>query len=199
MFIASVSLTQGAAGAGTEGELVIASRLRLFGVALLLVLTAGTVVASSRPGLSGRPLQVVSTPAVPLETEALYAKELESRLSTASAEARSLVDLAERRSRNLLEIRAAQRRMEDKLDAVDAFASENPPPAPLASALDSYRNGARAIRTAMDEAQAGFFRLDWERVASAYDRLATGADRLRDAHEQLVLAQAAVPSTAPAG
>ena len=176
---------------------MIASRLGLFGVSLLLLLTAATILASSRPGLSSRPLQVLTPPAAPPETEALYAQELETRLGTAAAEARSLVDLAERRSRNLLEIRAAQRRMEDKLDAVDAFASAHPTPAPFASTLDNYRSGANSIRAAMAEAQSGFLRLDWERVASAYDQLATGADRLRDAHEQLVRSQAAAPTTPP--
>ena len=115
------------------------------------------------------------------------------RLRAAAAGAAELVALGESRSRNLLTIRAAQRRMDDRLAAVDALLAAGPTPARFAPALDAYHSGATAVRRAMAEAQAGFLRLDWDRVARATDLLADAAAAL-DRAAAILDAAAATPS-----
>ncbi len=150
-------------------------RIALAGLVLLGVLAIATVVVtaqSERPG-TGR----VEGGGADGGTAALFGR----RVADAALEARALVELGERRSRNLIAITSAQGRMEDKLAAADAIAAALPASPGLAPALTAYRGGATDVRAAMDDAQAAFLRLDWDRVARAYDRMENGAARLTEA------------------
>ena len=163
---------------------MLSPRPALVGFALLAALAALSVLLSTRDGRPRSHPRISATPATTAE-ETAYQRALEPRLRDAVAEARALVAIGDRRSRNLLEIRAAQGRMADALQRVDDLTAARPAPPRFAPALDSYRLGSESIRTAMDDAQAGFLRFDWDRVAAAYDRLADGARRLERAIDQL--------------
>jgi hypothetical protein len=90
-----------------------------------------------------------------------------AHLDAAAAQAGDLVALGETKSRNLLAITAGQRRMSGLLDETDAFLVTATLPEEADPAVAAYREGAAAVRAAWTEAQAGFVRLDWERVRRA--------------------------------
>ena len=101
-------------------------------------------------------------------------------LLDASAQADRLVALGESRERNLFHIRAEQGAMLSALSAADAWLAAHPALQDDV-AIAAYRAGADTIRSAMTEAQAGFLRLDFERVARAHDTLQAGALSLHQA------------------
>ena len=150
-------------------------RIALAGFVLLGFLAIATVVVtaqSERPGVAR-----LGGGGTDADSAALFGQ----RVADAALEAQALVALGESRSRNLFAITSAQGRMEDKLAAADALAAALPASPGEAPALAAYRGGATAVRAAMDDAQAAFLRLDWERVARAYDRLESGTARLTEA------------------
>lgn len=165
----------------------------------VVALTALAIVSVLAPGSAGRRAPLRATPvasAGPPAAETVYRKALAPRIERAALDADALVEIGERRSRNLLEIRAAQNRMGDSLAAIDLLLANRPPPADLQSSISGYWEGAEALREAMTEAQAGFVRLDWERVAAAYERAGTGAAALHRA-ERLLASAAGGPSATP--
>lgn len=101
-------------------------------------------------------------------------------LQRASEQADHLVALGMSRERNLLRIYAEQSTMLSALADADAWLAAHPAnqddPATVA-----YHAGAADIRSAMEEAQAGFLRFDFERVARANDTLQAGARSLHQA------------------
>lgn len=105
-------------------------------------------------------------------------------LRRASEQADHLVALGESRERNLLRIRAEQSAMLSALAEADAWLAAHPANQGDPAAV-TYASGAARIRTAMDEAQAGFLRFDFERVARANDSLRAGARSLHQAIELL--------------
>lgn len=157
-------------------------------LALLGGLATASVILETAPG--NRPLPRMTTVAATSLTpnEASFFKAVSPRLTQALLDAAALAEIGERRSRNLLEIRAAQDRMNQSLDDLDALLATRPPPRRFASSLATYRQGATAVRDAMDEAQAGFVRFDWDRVAVAYDLAETGAAQIRRAASDLAAA-----------
>jgi len=154
------------------------NRTALAGVALLAALAVAAAFLTARA-------EIPAARRVTTAEGDASAAQLRRRVAEAAVEARALAELGERRSRNLFAIRAAQRRMEEKLAAADAATASLAGSDPDAAALAAYRAGAADVRTAMDEAQAGFLRLDWDRVAEAYDRMESGAARLEQAASDL--------------
>jgi hypothetical protein len=131
--------------------------------------------------------------------EAAYYRGLAPLIRAAGEEAAELVALGERRERNLLTIRAAQGRMEDRLRAVEQFAAGHTTPARFAVAMATFGEGATAIRQAMAEARAGFLHLDWTRVAQALTVMARGATTLDRAALLLDAAAMPAPGATPSG
>lgn len=164
-------------------------------LALLGGLATASVVVETAP--RNRPLPPLTAVAAASLTpnEASFFGAVSPRLTRASLDAAALAEIGERRSRNLLEIRAAQAQMNQSLDDLDGFLAARPPPPRFASSLTTYRQGATAVRDAMDEAEAGFVRFDWDRVAVAYDLVETGAARLRRAANDLAAAGGAGETT----
>lgn len=148
---------------------------------LLAVLTVASVLTTASSPRPSRP----SAPDAGTITVRGYASALAPRLAAVADQAAELAALGERRSRNLFELRSAQSRMEETLAAVDTIAGAGPLPASAVSAVASYRTGAALVRDAMAEAQAGFLRFDWDRVAKAYAEMDAGAAQLRRARDQL--------------
>ena len=129
-------------------------------------------------------LVVVGTPAAG-STDAAFRAGFLPLVERAAAQARVLVAMGEGRERNLLVIRREQEVMLKSLATADAWLGANPPPAALAPAAAAYRAGAVSIRAAMDEAQAGFLRFDFERVARATEKMRDGAAALHLAASHL--------------
>ena len=94
------------------------NRTALAGVALLSALAVAAVLLTAG---AGRPdaQRIVTT-----GSGAAASAQLRQRVSDAAVEARALVELGERRSRDLFAIRSGQRRMEEKLAAADAAAAD---------------------------------------------------------------------------
>lgn len=160
-------------------------------VALASVLVPNAWPEEVRPGAP-----VVAPAALPT-AEAAYYEALAPRLDRAALDADALVEIGNRRSRNLLEIRAAQDRMDESLDALDLLLAKRPPPPRFASSVGAYRHGSTSVREAMTEAQAAFLRFDWDRVAAAYDRAGNGAAALHRAERELAVAVGRAASTTP--
>lgn len=163
-----------------------------------MALTALAILSVLTPGGVGRqaPLRVTPVATAGRATaETGYRKALAPRFERAALDADALVEIGERRSRNLLEIRAAQNRMSNSLAAIDLLLANGPPPKGLQTSISGYREGAEAMREAMTEAQAGFVRLDWDRVAAAYERAETGAAALHRAERLLASAAAGASAT----
>ncbi len=144
---------------------------------LIVVLTGaglfGGLDRVSRPGGElSPPRQSASPPGA--APEAGFRAGFTLLLEQAIADARVLVATGEARDRNLLRIRAQQEAMLGSLSAADAWLDANPAPARVVPAVAAYREGATAIRAAMDEAQAGFLRFDFGRVARATETMGRG-------------------------
>jgi len=111
----------------------------------------------------------------------------------AVADAGVLVATGESRERNLLRIRGQQEAMLRSLTAADAWLAEHPPPPAFMPAATAYHDGAMTIRDAMDEAQAGFLRFDFDRVARATEAMKQGNAALRLAAARLGAADSSTP------
>ena len=178
---------------------MIARRKLLIGAMLVLVLVAGLTGAFAWRGDEERVGPTVEPPAALPAAEAAYYAALAPPLRAAVAEARSLVALGERKSRNLLAIRAAQERMTGVLDDIDALLRSGPTPDRFTPAVHAYGRGAAAVRAAMDDAQAGLMRFDWERVARATEVMGQGAAELARASNLLDAAAGEAVASPSAG
>lgn len=101
-------------------------------------------------------------------------RQFASALDAASAQARELVRLGETKSRNLPGILSEQRRMNARLDEIDALIASGTLPSETDDAVAAYADGAGAVRDAMDKAQNGLLKLDFGMVASATARMRDG-------------------------
>ena len=160
---------------------------------LLLIVVAGAIVVSDvrAPGHD----VAVSSPPAAVATDAAFRTEFLPLVERTAAEARVLVAMGEDRERNLLRIRRQQEMMLESLAAADAWLEANPPPPAFAPAAGAYRDGAHAIRVAMDEAEAGLLRFDFDRVARATDTLAVGSSALDLAAMRLRVPDSGTPSS----
>lgn len=114
-------------------------------------------------------------------TSDAFGAEFAPLLQRAAANAATLVTIGEAKERNLLRIHAAQQEMNASLAAADAWLAAHVPPAADEPAVAAYQHGAAAIRLAMNEAQAGFLRFDFARVARATTTMRQGAADLNTA------------------
>lgn len=173
------------------------TRWTWIGFAVLGAVVIASVLVPT--GLSDdiRPGATVVAPTALPRAEADYYEALAPRLERAALGAGALVAIGERRSRNLLEIRAAQDRMDESLDALDLLLANRPPPTRFARSVETYRDGSAAVREAMSEARAAFLRFDWDRVAAAYEVAGEGAATLRRATSELGTAAGRPESATP--
>lgn len=134
------------------------------------------------PGLP--PLPVVGTTggeSLPGDAAASPERRFARALDAAAEQARELVRLGETKSRNLPEILGGQRRMTARLDEIDALVGSGALPEDARDAVAAYEDGARAVREAMDQAESGFLKLDFDKVRNATDRMRDGERDLAQA------------------
>ena len=143
-----------------------------------LVVGLGTLTSTQTGGDDG-----VATP-----TPA-FADGFRAHLTTVEAAAGALVDLGERRERNLLVVGQRQSAMNAALDATDAWLVQPGIPEEHPAVLE-YRAGAALIRQSMADAQSAFLRLDWDGIAAANVTLKQGTAAIAVAEDLL---------TSPAG
>lgn len=149
---------------------------------LILILVGAAGVALLRNAAAPATVTPLApSPAIATPALATSSAEFLPLLERAAAEANALVSLGDSRERNLFRIRAAQAAMSAALADTDAWLAAHPPAAENEAAVVSYRDGAASIREAMTEAQAGFLRLDFERVARATETMREGEAALRHA------------------
>lgn len=180
------------------------SKIRWVGsaaVVTFVALTAGIIVA--REDIADRfvddaePKPSTSPPpGLSADEQAFYAF-VAPRLARISAESEELVDLAEERSRNLLELQTRGERIDEGAQEIDDYVSAHGVPDRFAAAHHQYRQGIAGIRAGMEEARTGFLRFDWDRVAAAVDRFTEGADDLAAALEALHRAAGVEPQPSP--
>jgi len=164
---------------------------------LVLVLAALAWALWPRAVEAPAPTAPAASPGAALPpAEAAAYRALAPRLRAAAVQARALVAMGQARERNLLTIRREQDETEERLAAVDALLPSAPPR--FAAALTAYDGGAAAVRRAMGEAQTGFLRLDWDRVARATELMARGAGEIERAAGLLDAAAGATPAATPA-
>lgn len=109
------------------------------------------------------------------------ARAFSRALGGASDQARDLFRLGEKKSRNIPEILDEQRRMGERLGEIDALIASGSLPPEMQPAVDAYNSGAADIRAAIEDAQAGFTHLDWDRVKRATEQMGRGFDSLAEA------------------
>lgn len=159
---------------------------------MLIVVAGAMVVRNVRA--PEHDVEVAGTPAA-VTTDAAFRAGFLPLVERVAAEARVLVAMGEDRERNLLRIRRQQEVMLESLAAADAWLGANPPPPALGPTVATYRDGAKAIRAAMDEAQAGLRSFDFDRVARATDTLADGSSALDLAATRLRIPDLGTPSS----
>lgn len=171
---------------------------RRLGIATIAVLVGLAIL-----GLAAQLPRIPVTPAPetpPVSTadpEALRAEFL-PLLQQALATADMLVAMGDARERNLLVIHARQSAMLEALAAVDTWLDANPDAAGMPAAI-VYRDGAREIRAAMDEARDGLLHLDFGEVAHATTTMRQGVAALRQALMMLSEAPASVATPSSSG
>lgn len=117
-------------------------------------------------------------------TATTFADGFLAHLGKVQAAVDALLDLGERRERNLLVVGQRQSAMNAALDSMDAWlaqqaAHQDDP------AVAAYRSGADYIRRAMADAQSAFLRFDWAGIAKANGTLEQGAEKIAEAEEWL--------------
>lgn len=161
--------------------LVVSFLVLIFGVALAaLALDRGWL--SDAEVEEGTPPP--SAPELTAEERAYY-DYAAPRLRELAAQARELARLGEEKSRNILEIQARGRRLEELIDEIAAYGREHGIPARFTGVAAGFAEGARLTRQAMEESQGGFRTFDWDRVARAVPVFLDGADRLDEAAAEL--------------
>ncbi|MEZ4563396.1 MAG: hypothetical protein R2853_11715 [Thermomicrobiales bacterium] len=118
------------------------------------------------------------------QATASFAESFREHLALIQGAAAALVDLGERRERNLLVISQRQAAMNAALDATDAWLDQQPDRKDD-PAVAAYRTGADEIRQAMSDAQSAFLRFDWDGVAAAHDTLKYGVTQVTTAEDLL--------------
>jgi hypothetical protein len=156
----------------------------IFVGSLVLIDALARFVTGSSPSIIDEASPVPSTPTTVVVGEGLR-DEFGPLLARAANHARVLVELGERKDRNLLRIRAGQDAMEQSLGAADDWLAQNPGAEVDAASVAAYRLGATRIRVAMAEAQEGLLRLDFDRVARATATMREGERLLGDAQRLL--------------
>lgn len=156
----------------------------IFVGALVLIDALARWLTGSSPSLIETPTPPSATPAPPSSDDGLRL-EFRPMLARTLADAKLLVELGESKERNLFRIRAGQAAMEQSLAAADAWLASNAVADTDRSLVMTYRDGAELIRNGMAEAQAGFLRLDFDRVAQAAAEVRAGERQLRHALAEL--------------
>ncbi len=157
----------------------VVKRTPLLALIILTILLGLCIIALARSQPTSQAPPIFASPAAN-PSPSCSPREFLPLLQRASEQADRLVALGESRERNLLRIRAEQSAMLTTLAEADAWLAAHPATMDD-SATAAYSTGAADIRTAMAEAQAGFLRFDFERVARANDTLQAGAQSLRQA------------------
>lgn len=170
------------------------TRVLLTAAALVLIAVVAGAFAARDVRIPTNDFMLVHTP-VTAATDAAFRVAFLPIVERATAQARVLVAMGEDRERNLFLIRREQEVMLSRLAATDAWLAAHPPPAAFVPASEAYRDGASTIRAAMDEAQAGLLRFDFERVARATDTMNEGLSALDLAATRLRAADPATPSS----
>jgi hypothetical protein len=181
---------------GSSNSSAMVLSRQILGIVLLIALVSAIVLIGSPRRASAPPVTApnsLATPAAPADLTTFRAGFL-PLLERAAANADALVAMGEARERNLLRIHAAQDAMNAALQDADDWLTSHPAPATDAPAVAAYRHGEAAIRTAMDEALAGFLRFDFARVARATETMRDGASSLQRA---LALLQPEAAAPAP--
>lgn len=160
---------------------------------MLLIFVAGAIVIRDIR-FPEDDVVVVGTPAA-ATTDAAFRAGFLPLVEQVAAEARVLLAMGEDRERNLFVIRRQQEVMLERLAAADAWLGANPPPPAFVPAAAAYREGANAIRAAMEEAQSGLLRFDFDRVSRATDTLEDGSSALDLAVMRLRLPDLGTPSS----
>ena len=143
---------------------------------LLLMVGLGGMVTAVLLRPEAPPIrQGMSSPVAAPQTS-----ELREHLGAVALAGTALVEMGERRERNLLVVRQRQAAMTDALSATDAWLAEHPSLEPH-PAVTAYRSGAAKIRDAMAQAQAAFLRFDWDAIAAANMTLQEGVDAIHAA------------------
>lgn len=149
------------------------------------------IVVTWRAGWPGSEPDV-GTPVSPRQElspdEAAFYAYLDPRLRALTVEASAAAELGRSKSRNLFAFQRHRNRIRDLSSEIDRYLQEHATPPRFAKAINQYRQGIAAVRQAMDEAQTGLLRLDWERVATAIPVMTSGAGDLSNALVQLELA-----------
>jgi hypothetical protein len=151
-------------------------------------LIAGAALAFERGWLGEADVEVGTPPAAAPELtaeEVAYYDYVAPRLRELAAQARELARLGEEKSRNLIEIQARGRRLDELVDEIAAYGREHGIPARFAAVAAGFAEGARLTGQAMEESQSGFRSFDWGRVAAAVPVFLDGADRLDAAAVEL--------------
>ncbi len=128
----------------------------------------GFLVTSVDPG--------TPPPSVPelTDDERAYYDFVAPRLRELSAQTQALSDAAASKSRNLVDIRVRGERVRTLVREINEYADDAGAPERFTAVAAAYRAGAGDALVAMREAQQGFLRLDWDRVAAAVPRFADG-------------------------
>lgn len=122
-------------------------------------------------------------PAPPVRNDSAtgtFAEGFLEHLASVQEAAAALVDLGERRERNLLVVSQRQSAMNAALDATDTWLAQQAAPQDD-QAVAAYRAGASSIRQAMGDAQSAFLRFDWDGIAAANETLKQGASEISTA------------------
>jgi len=124
---------------------------------------------------AGTPLP--SVPELATDERAYY-DFVAPRLRELSAQTHALGDAAASKSRNLLDIQNRGDRVKTLVREINGYADRVGTPPRFTDVSVAYRAGAENALVAMREAQQGFLRLDWDRVASAVPTFGEGSAQL---------------------
>lgn len=151
---------------------------RLLLLLLLVLAGLGITFAVRAPlGPAGNHRDMTATPT--------FGEGFLEHLDAVQIAAEALVDLGERRERNLLVVGQRQSAMNAALDATDAWLAQQVMPQDD-HAVAAYRSGAALIRQSMTDAQSAFLRFDWNSIAAANVVLKQGAAEIAEARNSLI-------------
>jgi hypothetical protein len=150
---------------------------RILLVVLVALVPLALILAVQAPAPSA------TTDEIPADS-ATFTDQFLERLGTVQEATDALVDLGDRRERNLLVVSQRQAAMNAALDATDTWLGQQPAHQ-SDPAVAAYRAGAAGIRQAMADAQSAFLRFDWDGIAAANTTLRQGKADVTMAEDML--------------
>lgn len=143
------------------------------------------LIGDELPGSPVNPGTPLPASTVLTAEERAFYEYVGPRLRAVTAESEVLVSLGQARSRNVIELRRRGDRVNDISTQIDSRIESSGVPERFVVAMNAYKTGIEAVRTAEAATRSALRSFDWDAIARAVDVMAQGTRELQNARQAL--------------